>query len=96
MQAKTIMTTAVVAIDPSASIADAAGLMLSSKISGLPVIRRDGALVGIISEGDLLRREELGTQRKRPRWLEFLVSPGRVAEEYVLANGRRIEEVMTD
>ncbi|TIN20612.1 MAG: CBS domain-containing protein, partial [Mesorhizobium sp.] len=48
MQAKTIMTTPVVAIDPSASIADAAGLMLSRKISGLPVIRCDGALVGII------------------------------------------------
>lgn len=95
MQAKTMMTTPVVAIDPSASIADAAGLMLSSKISGLPVIRSDGALVGIISEGDFLRRGELGTQRKRPRWLEFLVSPGRVAEEYVHANGQRIEEVMS-
>lgn len=95
MQAKAIMTTPVVAIDPSASIAEAAGLMLSSKISGLPVIRSDGALVGIISEGDFLRRGELGTQRKRPRWLEFLVSPGRVAEEYVLASGRRVEDVMT-
>ncbi|TIN03948.1 MAG: CBS domain-containing protein [Mesorhizobium sp.] len=96
MQAKAIMTTPVVAIHPSASIVEAAGLMLSSKISGLPVIRSDGALVGIISEGDFLRRAELGTQRKRPRWLEFLVSPGRVAEEYVLANGRRVEDVMTD
>ncbi|WP_027035462.1 CBS domain-containing protein [Mesorhizobium ciceri] len=95
MQAKAIMTAPVVAIDPSASIAEAAGLMLSSKISGLPVIRSDGALVGIISEGDFLRRGELGTQRKRPRWLEFLVSPGKVADEYVHANGRRIEEVMS-
>ncbi|RUU10966.1 CBS domain-containing protein [Mesorhizobium sp. M7A.T.Ca.TU.009.01.3.2] len=95
MQAKAIMTAPVVAIDPSASIAEAAGLMLSSKISGLPVIRSDGALVGIISEGDFLRRGELGTQRKRPRWLEFLVSPGKAADQYVHANGRRIEEVMS-
>ncbi|MER9141033.1 CBS domain-containing protein [Mesorhizobium sp. M0830] len=95
MRAEAIMTTPVVAIDPDASIADAARLMLSKKISGLPVIRSDGTLVGIVSEGDFLRREELGTRRTRPRWLEALVSPGKAAEEYVQANGRRIEEVMT-
>ncbi|WP_348626160.1 MULTISPECIES: CBS domain-containing protein [unclassified Mesorhizobium] len=89
------MTTPVVEIDPDASIADAARLMLSKGISGLPVIRSDGTLVGIVSEGDFLRREELGTRRTRPRWLETLVSPGRAADEYVQANGRRIEEVMT-
>jgi CBS domain-containing protein len=90
------MSKPVVGIDPSASIAEAAGLMLSKKISGLPVIRSDGMLVGIVSEGDFLRRGELGTQRKRSRWLEFLVSPGKAADEYVRANGRRIEEVMSD
>ncbi|UDL90734.1 CBS domain-containing protein [Mesorhizobium sp. PAMC28654] len=96
MQAASVMTSPVVGIEPSASIADAAGLMLSRKISGLPVIRDDGTLVGIVSEGDFLRRGELGTKRKRARWLEFLVSPGRVAEEYVHANGRRVDEVMSD
>ncbi|MGX8013509.1 CBS domain-containing protein [Mesorhizobium sp. ORM8.1] len=96
MQAESVMTSPVISIEPSASIADAAGLMLSRKISGLPVIRPDGALVGIVSEGDFLRRGELGTKRKRARWLEFLVSPGRVAEEYVHANGRRVDEVMSE
>ncbi|MGX7871982.1 CBS domain-containing protein [Mesorhizobium sp. ORM6] len=96
MQAESVMTSPVISIGPSASIADAAGLMLSRKISGLPVIRPDGALVGIVSEGDFLRRGELGTKRKRARWLEFLVSPGRVAEEYVHANGRRVDEVMSE
>ncbi|TRC99652.1 CBS domain-containing protein [Mesorhizobium sp. WSM4303] len=96
MQAEAIMSKPVIAIDPSASIAEAAGLMLTNKISGLPVIRSDGALVGIVSEGDFLRRRELGTQRKRPRWLEFLVSSGKAAEEYVQANARRIDEVMSD
>ncbi|TGS08640.1 CBS domain-containing protein, partial [Mesorhizobium sp. M1C.F.Ca.ET.187.01.1.1] len=62
---------------------------------GLPVIRNDGRLVGIVSEGDFLRRGELGTERKRSRWLEFLVSPGKAADEYVRANGRRVEEVMS-
>ncbi|QKC96792.1 CBS domain-containing protein [Mesorhizobium sp. NZP2298] len=96
MQASSIMTSPVIGVEPSASIADAAGLMLSRKISGLPVIRSDGVLVGIVSEGDFLRRSELGTKRKRSRWLEFLVSPGRVAEEYVHANGRRVDEVMSE
>ncbi|PDQ23061.1 histidine kinase [Mesorhizobium sanjuanii] len=95
MQAEAIMTAPVIGIEPSASITDAAGLMLSRRISGLPVIRSDGTLVGIVSEGDFLRRGELGTERKRSRWLEFLVSPGRAADEYVRANGRRVEEVMT-
>ncbi|RUW57360.1 CBS domain-containing protein, partial [Mesorhizobium sp. M7A.F.Ca.US.008.03.1.1] len=66
------------------------------KISGLPVISGDGTLVGIVSEGDFLQRGELGTQQKRSRWLELLVSPGKAADEYVRANGRRIEEVMSD
>ena len=52
--------------------------------------------MGIVSEGDFLRRGELGTKRKRPRWLEFLVSPGNAADEYVHANGRRVAEVMSD
>ncbi|PTE07058.1 CBS domain-containing protein [Mesorhizobium helmanticense] len=95
MQAEAIMTAPVIGIEPSASISDAAGLMLSRRISGLPVIRSDGTLAGIVSEGDFLRRGELGTERKRSRWLEFLVSPGRAADEYVRANGRRVEEVMT-
>ncbi|WP_137934463.1 CBS domain-containing protein [Mesorhizobium comanense] len=96
MQVQAVMTSPVVGIEPSASIADAARLMLSRKISGLPVIQSDGTLVGIISEGDFLRRGELGTKRKRSRWLEFLVSPGKVADEYVHANGRRVDEVMSD
>ncbi|TPN50288.1 CBS domain-containing protein [Mesorhizobium sp. B1-1-9] len=96
MQAEAIMSKPVICTDPSASIAEVAGLMLSRKISGLPVIRGDGTLVGIVSEGDFLRRGELGTQQKRSRWLELLVSPGKAADEYVRANGRRIEEVMSD
>ncbi|TIW64023.1 MAG: CBS domain-containing protein, partial [Mesorhizobium sp.] len=90
-----IMTTPVVTVGPGASIADAAELMLARKIGCLPVVRDDGTVAGIISEGDFLRRQELGTQRVRPRWLEFVVGPGKLANEYVLASGRRVDEVMT-
>jgi CBS domain-containing protein len=69
--------------------------MLQNRISGLPVIDKDGELMGIVTEGDFLRRGELGTQRRRPKWLEFIVGPGRLAEEYVHATGRKVDEIMT-
>jgi CBS-domain-containing membrane protein len=69
--------------------------MLQHRISGLPVVDSDGYVVGIVTEGDFLRRADTGTQRKRTRWVEFLVGPGRLAEEYVRSSSRRIEDVMT-
>lgn len=95
MRARDIMTATVIGIEPDATVEKAVGLMLDKRVSGLPVIHRDGRIVGILTEGDLLRRAELGTERKRPRWLEFIISPGRLAEEYVHTRGRKVEEVMT-
>lgn len=95
MKAKDAMTRQVVSVRPDATIWEAARLMLQHRISGLPVVDNTGALVGILTEGDFLRRAETGTERKRPRWLEFLAGPGRLADEYVHANGRKVEEVMT-
>ncbi|CDX13567.1 histidine kinase [Mesorhizobium sp. LCM 4577] len=95
MQARDIMTTPVVTITASASVAEAADLMLTRNIRCLPVVGDDGSPAGVISEGDFLRRGELGTRRGRPRWLEFLVGPGKLADEYVRSNGRRVGEVMT-
>jgi CBS-domain-containing membrane protein len=48
-----------------------------------------------VTEGDFLRRAETGTQRQRPRWLEFLMGPGRLADDYTRTHGRKVEEVMT-
>jgi CBS domain-containing protein len=94
MRAHQIMTKDVITIGPEASIVDAAKLMLEHHISGLPVLDKDGTLIGIVSEGDFLRRSEIGTQRKRARWLQFFLGAGREAEEFVHQSGRRIEEVM--
>ena len=95
MQVKDVMTRSVISVGPDESIMKAARLMLQNRISGLPVIDKDGELMGIVTEGDFLRRGELGTQRRRPKWLEFIVGPGRLAEEYVHASGRKIDEIMT-
>jgi CBS domain-containing protein len=95
MKAADVMTAKVISISPDASIMEGIRLMLQNHISGLPVIDDAGRVVGIVTEGDFLRRAETGTQRKRPRWLEFITGPGRLAEEYVHAHGRKIGEVMT-
>ena len=95
MKAQDVMTLGVISVQSNASVMRAVQLMLQNEISGLPVVDDKGSLVGIVTEGDFLRRGELGTQRKRPRWLEFLVGPGRLAEEYVHACGRKVDEIMT-
>lgn len=95
MKAMDVMTHDVVSIGPDAPIIEAMRLMLQKKISGLPVIDASGHLQGIVTEGDFLRRTETGTERKRPRWLEFLLGPGRLATEYVHTSGRKVGDVMS-
>jgi CBS domain-containing protein len=95
MQVSQAMSTKVITIQPDASIAEAIDLMLGSHVSGLPVVDREGTLVGLLSEGDLLRRAELGTQKPRARWIEVLLGPGKAAEAYVQTHGRKVEELMT-
>jgi CBS domain-containing protein len=95
MKAADIMTGRVISVAPDASILECIRLMLQHRISGLPVIDAAGNLVGIVTEGDFLRRAEAGTERKRPRWLEFFAGPGRLADEYVHSHGRKAAEVMT-
>jgi CBS domain-containing protein len=95
MKAKDVMTSPVVSVEPDTPVLQAVRVMLQRHISGLPVVGSDGRLVGIVTEGDFLRRAETGTQRRRPRWLEFLVGPGRMADEYTRSHGRKVGEIMT-
>ena len=95
MNAHDVMTRNVISIDPDSTVLQAARLMLQHRISGLPVIDKDGNLVGVLSEGDFLRRRETRTERKRSRWLEFLMGPGSIASEYTHSHGNKVSEVMT-
>ena len=95
MKASEIMTPDVISADPDATVLQAARYMLLHHISGLPVIDKTGALVGILSEGDFLRRRETHTDRRPSRWLEFLMGPGKLAAEYTHTHGSKVSEVMT-
>lgn len=95
MIASDVMTRKVISIDPDATVLQAARLMLQHRISGLPVLDKAGRLVGVLSEGDFLRRRETKTERHRSRWLEFLMGPGTIATEYAQSHGNRVAEVMT-
>jgi CBS domain-containing protein len=95
MRAHQIMTKDVITVTPHTAIEEAAKIMLETHISGLPVMDDAGRLVGIVSESDFLRRNEIGTGRKRPGWLQFFIGPGRAASEFVQERGRKVEDVMT-
>jgi len=95
MRVKDVMSSPAVTIGEDAPIAEAIRVLLGARVSGLPVVDATGRVTGVVSEGDFLRRPELGTEASRPHWMEWLLSPGRLALDYTHANGRKVGEVMT-
>jgi len=90
-----VMTRKVLSVSPDETVEHAANLMLRHGISGLFVVDAKGTLVGVVTEGDLLRRDEIGTERHRPWWLRVLVSPGKQALDFTRAHGRKVSDIMT-
>jgi CBS domain-containing protein len=88
------MTTNVVTVSPETDIAEAVRLMLERQISGVPVIDDSSRLVGILTEGDLMRRAELVTGRQS-WWINPIPSPEQEAKAYVKAHGLKVKDVMT-
>lgn len=95
MKAADIMTTNVITASDQACVADVAELLLKNNISAVPVVDETGAMVGIVSEGDLVRRAEIGTQHRRSWWLELVARQGALASEYLKEHGQRVVDVMT-
>lgn len=93
MQAQDVMTTWVATIDAGATVQEAAKLMLERRISALPVMDSKDRVIGIVSEGDLVRRTELGTDTVRSWWLQLLAE--NAAQDYLKTHGTSVREVMT-
>ena len=94
MEVAELMTRDVVSVQPETTLADAANLMLTRHISGLPVVDAQGGVVGMLTEGDLLFRSELDTQGKPVGWLAAFINPTKSATDFVRAHGRYVREIM--
>lgn len=95
MRAHEIMSRHVITIGADASVSDAVRTMLSHHIGGLPVVDPAGKLAGIISEGDFIRRAELGTEKRRNRWLAVLVGAEQAAIDFARQHGRKVGRIMS-
>jgi CBS domain-containing protein len=95
MKAADVMVTNVITIGPDACVQDVAQILLTNRISAVPVVSSKGEIVGIVSEGDLMRRVEAGTTRRRPWWLAMMAGRETLAAEYVREHARQVGDVMT-
>ena len=96
MNASDIMVRTVITTHPQASVSLVAKQLADNDISALPVVDDAGRVVGIISEADLMRREELGSVKIRPWWLEAMTPAVTLAEEFARSHGKRVEELMSN
>ena len=95
MKASDIMVTDVITVTPEADVPTVATVLLTNHISGAPVVDAQGRLVGMISEGDLIRRGEAGTAHERPWWLRLLMGRELLAGEFIREHSRRVGDLMT-
>ena len=95
MKARDVMISPVITVSPATSVGEIAKKLLTHRISAVPVVTTDGKLVGLVSEGDLMRRSESETEHRRSWWLQALTDSASLAADYVRAHARKAEDVMT-
>ncbi len=95
MKAEDVMTRGVISVKADTPVLEIAHLLLDKHISGVPVLDAADKLIGIVSEGDLLRRVEMGTEKKRARWMSFFTNEITLADEFVKSHGLKARDVMT-
>lgn len=95
MKAADIMTSDVLTVGPETPTTDIATLMMERGVSAVPVVDDQRKVLGVVSEGDLLRRVEAGTEKRRSWWLALFASNATLAGEYVKSHARRARDVMT-
>jgi CBS domain-containing protein len=88
-----VMTRQVITVRPETSVQEAARLMSTNRVSGLPVVDASGQVVGIISDGDLILRQR--RPKVRPWWRMFFEDPEQLAREYRKIAGQTVADVMT-
>jgi len=95
MNAADVMVSNVITVGPDATVQEVAGLLLKNRISAVPVVSQSGDILGIVSEGDLLRRVESHTLRHRSWWLWLLATDTELRNEFVKSHSHKVVDVMT-
>jgi CBS domain-containing protein len=95
MKAADVMVSPVITVGPDATVQDVADILNRNRISAVPVLSQQGKILGIVSEGDLLRRVESGTERHHSWWLALLTSKFKLRDEYVKSHSHKVTDVMT-
>jgi CBS domain-containing protein len=95
MKARDVMTPNVVSVPIDMAVPEIAEMLLERRISAVPVVDASGHVVGVISEGDLIRRPELGTDKPRSRWLRFFMSDEDRARDFMKTHGLHARDVMS-
>jgi CBS domain-containing protein len=95
MQARDVMVSPVITVGTIATVRDVATVLLESRISAVPVVDNAGKVIGIVTESDLMRRTEAGTERPYSWWLHFLTDNATIAADYVKSHAVKVEDVMT-
>ncbi len=94
MEARDVMVSPVITVQPNSTVQEVARIFLERRISAVPVVDDHGQLVGIVSEGDLMHRSETGTERQHAWWLRPFIGLDALASEYIKAHGRKVADVM--
>ncbi len=95
MLAREVMSANPIVVSATMPIEDCARLLLEKRISAMPVVDAAGVVIGIVSEGDLIRRREAGTERRYSWWLELVSDPQTMARDFVKSGGHKVSDVMT-
>lgn len=95
MNASDIMTTDVITVTPSTTVREIATILLKHRISAVPVVDADNSVLGVVSEGDLMRRVETGTELQRSWWLNIFAPAHDIQVDFIKSHGRTAEQVMT-
>src|SRR5215469_8929424 len=95
MRATDVMMTRVITVDENATVPEAAKLLAEHGVSAVPVVDTDDRVVGMVSEGDLLHRAEIGTERRRSWWLDMMASTDKLAGDYIKSHSGSVKDIMT-
>lgn len=96
MNASDVMVRDVITVGPEDDVSHAAKLLVDYDISALPVVDDGRHVIGILSEADLLRRDEIGTEKRRPWWVEAVTPASVLAMDYAKSHGQKVAEVMSE